>query len=334
MRYRKLGKHGIKVSEISLGAWLTYGGTVEDQTAINCIHTALDNKINFIDAADIYAKGGAEKVVGKALEGETYQRKDFVVSSKVFWPMSENVNDWGLSRKHIHDSIDGTLDRLNLDYLDIYFAHRFDSVTPLEETVEAMDDLVRDGRVRYWGTSVWSAAQLERAVGIAKEIGATPPSVEQPRYNMLDRHIELDVMETTKYHGMGIVPWSPLAGGILTGKYNEGIPEGSRATTSEFMKRYLDDKQLMEKVNKVTEFAKNKGVEPGQLALAWALLRPEVSSLITGATKPEHVLSNIKALEIELSKDEVTQLEEILDNKPEKHMLYNHALPDHFKPYL
>ena len=200
-----MGKHGIRLSEVSLGAWLTYGNSVEQDMTGKCIHEALNQGINFIDVADIYAKGKAETAVGKALKEENQDRKDLVISSKVFWPMTDNVNDTGLSRKHIMDSIDGTLERLGIEYLDIYFCHRWDSFTPLEETILAMDDLIKSGKIRYWGTSVWSAAQLERAAGIAKELGAHAPSVEQPRYNMLDRHIEKEVIDTTKYHGMGIV---------------------------------------------------------------------------------------------------------------------------------
>ena len=221
------------MSEVALGAWLTYGGSVENDIAKQCITTAIDQKVNFIDIADIYAKGNAERVVGQVFGDENYTRKNLVVSSKVYWPMTENINDVGLSRKHIFESIEASLDRLNMDYLDIYFCHRYDYATPLEETAMAMHDLVKSGQIHYWGTSVWSAQQLERVMGVCKEHKLIAPSVEQPRYNMLDRHVELEVMDTTKYHGLGIVPWSPLAQGILTGKYNNGtLPDGSRAATS------------------------------------------------------------------------------------------------------
>jgi len=315
----------MRVSEISLGAWLTYGGTVEDETSIQLIHQALEAGINFIDIADVYSGGKAEEVVGKALEGDTYNRKDYILSSKVFWPMSDKPNDSGLSRKHIMDSIENTLDRLNQDYLDIYYCHRFDWLTPLEETVMAMDDLVRDGRVRYWGTSVWSAAQIERAVGIAKEIGARLPAVEQPRYNMLDRHIELEIMESSRYHGIGITPWSPLAQGVLTGKYNNDIPEGSRGTRSEFMKRDLTDEKLS-KVRKLTELATEMNISMSQLALAWILRRSEITSVITGATKQEQLEQNLGAVDVELSSDKLQYIEEILANKPEFHPVYTPAL--------
>ena len=325
MKYRKMGKYGIRLSEVSLGAWLTYGGTVEDGIATKCMHEALELGVNFIDVADIYAKGQAELVVGKALAGDNFRRRDLVISSKVFWPMTENVNDVGLSRKHIMDSIDGTLDRFGMDYIDIYYMHRFDWTTPLEETIGAVDDLIRDGRIRYWGTSVWSAAQLERAVAVAKEIGAKLPAVEQPRYNMIDRHIELEIMHTTKYHGMGITPWSPLAQGILTGKYNDGVPDGSRATTSEFIKSDLTEHNL-EKVRKLTSIAKENDMTMSQMALIWALRRDEISSVITGATKVSHVQDNVQASEKVLSKDLTEQINEVLDNEPKGHPMYSPAL--------
>ena len=327
MKYRRLGRNGIRVSEISLGAWLTYGGSVDMANSINCIHTALENGINFIDNADVYSKGNAEIVLGKALEGETFERKNLVISSKVFWPFSDDVNDWGLSRKHIMDSVDGSLSRLGLDYLDIYYCHRYDWKTPLRETVEAMDDLVRDGKVRYWGTSVWSAAQLERAVGICNEIGARLPAVEQPRYNMLDRYIELEIMYTTKLHGIGITPWSPLGQGLLTGKYNDGVPEGSRGTTSQFLKSSLTEENI-EKVRKLTQIASDLGITMAQLALAWILRRDEISSVITGASKPEQIMDNIGAIDVKLSSDVLDKIEEILDNKPAFHPVYNPAMID------
>ncbi len=322
-----MGKYGMRLSEISLGAWLTYGGSVEDDMAISCIKEALENGVNFIDVADIYARGEAEKVVGKAISGDTYARKDLVISSKVFWPMTENPNDSGLSRKHIMDSIDASLDRFGLDYLDIYFCHRFDWKTPLEETISSMDDLISDGKIRYWGTSVWSAANLERAIGICRDIGARLPAVEQPRYNMLDRHIELETMETTRYHGIGIVPWSPLGGGLLTGKYNDGIPEDSRGGTTQWLQRYLTDEYLG-KIRKISEIANENDLKISQLALAWLLRREEITSVITGATKVEQVTENLQASGIALDNDTIERIEEILDNKPEFHPIYAPSLSD------
>ncbi|MHA2366112.1 MAG: aldo/keto reductase family protein [Candidatus Hodarchaeales archaeon] len=331
MKYRKMGKYGMKISEVSLGAWLTYGGSVEEEIATKCIHEALEQKINFIDVADVYARGKAEEVVGHALGEEQFARKDCVVSSKVFWPMSNNPNDVGLSRKHIFDSIESTLDRLGMDYIDIYFAHRFDYQTPVEETVAAMDDLISSGYVRYWGTSVWSAAQLERAMGVCKDIGAKPPAVEQPRYNMLDRHVELEVLNTTDYHGMGVVVWSPLAQGLLTGKYNDGqMPSESRAAnenTAKFMKYEMIDENF-KKIKQLGEIANELEVSLANLALAWCLRRKELTSVITGATKIEHVQKNVKATEIFLSNDTLNQIEGILQNTPKFHGSYNPVLVD------
>ncbi len=322
MEYRNVGKTGLKISEISLGAWLTYGGSVENDRSKLCITKAVELGINFIDIADVYARGKAEIVVGEILKEENYNRQDLVISSKVFWPMSNNINDKGLSRKHIRESIENSLDRLQTDYLDIYFAHRFDPYTPLEETIRAMSELVEQGYVHYWGTSVWSAVQLERAIGIAKNLGLHPPLVEQPRYNMLDRFIELDVIETCKRNGMGIVCWSPLAQGILTGKYNENIPEGSRGATTKWLKRELTPKNI-EKVKQLQIIADSLEITVGQLSLAWILHQEEISCAITGATKQAHVESNVNASGIKLESDILQQIETILDNKPKRHHLYN-----------
>ncbi len=316
MKYRKVGKSGLKISEISLGSWLTYGGTVEAEIAKKCMTTAVEHGINFIDSAEIYAKGGAEKVIAEWLKEETIDRKNLVISSKVFWPMSENINRWGLSRKNITNAIEGTLERLNLDYIDIYYMHRYDYMTPLKETVEVLDDLIRSGKVLYWGTSVWTAAQLERANAVAKELRAHKPIVEQPMYNMLFRHIELEIMPVAKTHGMGFTVWSPLAQGLLTGKYNDGIPKGSRGETSESIKKRLTEENLV-KIKKLGKLAKSLELTMSQLALAWILRKKEISSAIIGATKPEQVIENVKASDITLSNDVLSQIEEILDNEPE-----------------
>ncbi len=321
MEYRKVGNTGLKMSEISLGAWLTYGGSEDKESSRKCITKAIDLGINFIDIADVYAGGNAEKVVGEIIIEENYDRKDLVISSKVFWPMSKGVNDRGLSRKHIMESIDRTLDRLQLDYLDIYFCHRFDRHTPLEETIRAMSDLVDQGIIHYWGTSVWPAVQLERAFWMAKELGCHPPVVEQPRYNMLDRFIEREIMETCQRNGMGIVCWSPLAQGILTGKYNEGKPEGSRATTTKWLDRELTAINI-EKVKNLQAVAKDINLSVSQLCLAWILHREEISSAITGATKEMHVETNVQASGIKLDNDILARIENILDNPVRTHPIY------------
>jgi voltage-dependent potassium channel beta subunit len=309
MEYRRLGKAGMKVSAVSLGAWLTFGGSVEDDAARKCIRSAIENGVNFIDVADAYAGGKAEEVVGQVIRD--YKRSDLVISSKLFWPMSDGVNDRGLSRKHIMESVEVSLRRLGTDYLDIYFCHRFDPETPLEETVRAMDDLVHQGKILYWGTSVWEAGQIAQAVETARQYNAFPPQVEQPRYNMLDRHIEAEILPICARHGIGITVFSPLAQGILTGKYNDGVPEGSRAETSEWMANELTDDTLG-RARKLAGIADQMGITMSQLALAWILRRPEISCVITGATRPEHVLTNVKAAEIELGDDVQAKIEEIL----------------------
>ncbi|MHA1978182.1 MAG: aldo/keto reductase family protein [Candidatus Hodarchaeales archaeon] len=321
MKYRQMGRTGIKISEISLGAWLTYGGTVEEQGAQTCITKAVELGVNFIDIADVYARGKAEEVVGKVIATENYDRKDLVISSKVFWPMSDGINDRGLSRKHIMESVDRSLERIGTDYLDIYFAHRFDYRTDLEETLRAMSDLVDQGLVHYWGTSVWPAVQLERAVWMTKDLGLHPPRVEQPRYNMLDRFIERDVMETCERNGIGIVCWSPLAQGVLTGKYNDGVPEGSRATTSKFIQHDLTEENFA-KVRQLQEIATSKEITVGQLALAWILRRNEISCAITGATSEAHVESNVVASDVTLDSQTLEEIEGILNNKPRTHPVY------------
>jgi len=316
LHYRRVGKSGLKISEISLGSWLTYGGTVENKIAKECMNTAVEQGINFIDCAEIYAGGKAEEVIGEWLAEETVSRRDLVISSKVFWPTSQNINDWGNSRRNITNAIEGTLSRLNIDYLDLYYLHRYDHTTPVRETVETLDGLIRAGDVRYWGTSVWTAAQLERVQAVAKEIHAHRPIVEQPMYNMFSRHIELEIMHVGMTHGMGFTVWSPQAQGLLTGKYNDGIPEGSRGSKSEMMKSLITEENLS-KVRKLGEIAKSLDITTSQLALAWILRRPEISAAIVGATKPQHVIESAGASDVELSVEVLEQIEGVLDNTPQ-----------------
>lgn len=315
MEYRKLGKAGVKLSVIGLGAWLTFGEKVDYEATKESISIAIENGVNFIDLADVYARGEAERVVGKAIKDLGLRRQDLVISSKVYWPMSDNINDRGLSRKHIMESIEGSLKRLGVDYLDIYFCHRYDPDTPIEEVVRAMDDLVHQGKILYWGTSVWSAAQIESAVGTAIKYNAYPPQVEQPRYNMLDRHIEPEIIPTCAKHGIGITVFSPLAQGILTGKYNNGIPSGSRATWSDWLKNELTEENI-EKVRKLTSLAKEIGITMSQLALAWILRKPEITSAIVGASKPDQLKETLKAGDIRLTSDIIEEIEKILANTP------------------
>lgn len=309
MKYRRLGKAGMKVSEISIGGWLTFGGTVDEKTTERILAAAFDRGVNFIDLSDIYSRGEAERVCGKLIKN--YTRSDLVISTKLFWPMSDNVNDCGLSRKHIFESIDKSLTRLGTDYLDIYFCHRYDPETEVEEVARAMDDLVRSGKIMYWGTSVWEADQIEAAVAEADRFGGYRPKAEQPRYNMIDRHIEAEILPTCARQGIGLVVWSPLAMGLLTGKYNEGIPEGSRAATSDWLKNEMTEANL-KKVRRLAGIAADMGINVGQLALAWVLRRPEISSAITGATRPEHIESNVEASEIELESSTFEAIEDIL----------------------
>ncbi len=318
MIYRSAGKSGLKISAISLGAWLTYGerGSETDNAAEQCIRTAIDQGVNYIDVADIYAKGDAEITVGNIIKD--YPRHELVVATKAFWPMSDDVNNRGLSRKHIIESVNKSLERLGTDYIDIFFCHRFDPETPVEETVRAIEDLIKQGKILYWGTSMWSAPQIERAVAVAKANNISRPILEQPIYNMLDREqVEGEVEETVHNNGIGLVVWSPLAGGLLTGKYNDGIPEGSRATKNEWFQEHVTDETRLEKVRALTDLANDLGVDMPALSLAWAMAHEDVSSVITGATKPAHVESNLKALEVDITDEVENRIEEILENRPE-----------------
>jgi voltage-dependent potassium channel beta subunit len=309
MIYRRMGHTGLKISEISLGAWLTYGGSVEQKRADKIIHRAIELGINFIDVADIYAKGEAEKVVGKAIE--PFKRSDLVISSKLFWPMSDTITDRGLSRKHVIESIQKTLKRLGTDYLDIYFCHRFDPETPIEETVRAMEDLVRAGDIIYWGTSVWEPDQIDEAVSSSVHWRGYPPSVEQPRYNLLDRHIEQSVIPCCEKHGMGLTVWSPLAQGLLTGKYNNGVPQDSRGATTKWMERDLTPENIA-RVQKLSVLARDLNITIAQLAIAWVLRLPQISCALTGASSVEQLEENVTASGITLDSDTLTRIEQIV----------------------
>jgi voltage-dependent potassium channel beta subunit len=314
MIYRRLGTSGLKVSQISLGAWTTYGGSVEDQKLITgIVEKALQGGVNFFDNADIYARGEGERTMTKALHDLGVRRGDLVLSSKVFWPMSDDVNDRGLSRKHVLESIDRSLERMDLDYLDIYFAHRYDPETPMEEIVEAFSDVVRSGRAHYWGTSEWSAAQIAEAHAFAKAHGLVAPVVEQPQYSMLHRErIEERILPVTEPKGIGLVVWSPLAMGMLTGKYDEGVPDGSRfAENDGFAKRFLTEANR-KRVVELARVADEAGLSRAQLALAWVLRQPGVSSVITGATKITQIEENLGAADARLDEAAIGAIEEIL----------------------
>jgi len=312
MQYRRLGRSGLKVSAISLGGWINFGADkLAEEKARAIVDAAYAQGINFFDLADVYEKGQAELQMGKLLA--RYPRHTLVISSKVFWPMSEDINDRGLSRKHISESIDKSLERLGLDYLDIYFCHRADPETPLRETVMAMHTLIEQGKVLYWGTSEWPAAQIVAAYDLCERYGWHLPQVEQPQYSMLYRQpVEDSILPVTEPRGMGLVTWSPLAMGMLTGKYDAGIPADSRFARETWVRdRFFHDANV-EKVRRLQPVAESLGITRAQLALAWSLRQPGVSSVITGATQAEQVLDNVQAAAVQLSADVLAQIEEIL----------------------
>jgi voltage-dependent potassium channel beta subunit len=300
MPYRNLGRCGTKVSAYGLGGWTTYGGTVKDNTMIKeIIHLAYNSGVNFFDIADIYAKGESEKVMGAVLKD--FPRHELVLTSKVFWPMSEDANDKGLSRKHINESIDKTLKRIGTDYLDIYFCHRYDEETPLEETIRAMDDLVHKGKVLYWGTSEWTAAQLSQAHEICDKHGYYKPQVEQPQYSLIARDkFETDVQPMATKLGMGLVTWSPLASGMLTGKYDDGIKEG-RLAQMDWLKDSVYTPANVERVKSLKKIAESLSCSRSQLALAWLNAQPGMSSVILGATRTEQLRENLGALKVNIT---------------------------------
>lgn len=313
MHYRRLGRTGLKVSEISLGAWLTFGNQIDEQTAIDLVHTAYEQGINFFDNADVYANGQAELVMGKAIKN--MQRETLVISSKVFWPTFPGPNGRGLSRKHIFESIHASLRRLGTDYVDLYFCHRYDPDTPFEEVARAMDDLVHQGKVLYWGTSEWEAYQIAEVYGACREFGLVPPSMEQPQYNLFHRkRVEDHIMPLARDLGLGLTTFSPLYFGILTGKYNDGIPAGSRASHEDMA--WLRERITPERiaiVRQLTALAQKLGLTTSQLAIAWVLRRKEVSSVITGASRLEQLDENLGAAEAveKLTNDILERIEAI-----------------------
>ncbi len=314
MHYRRLGHSGLKVSEISLGSWVTFGSQIKEATAIDLVHAAYDQGVNFFDNADVYANGQAEIVMGKAIK--TLPRENLVLSSKVFYPTSSGPNGRGLSRKHITESIDATLKRLGTDYIDLYFCHRFDPDTPIEEVVRTMDDLIHRGKILYWGTSEWEAGQVAQAYGLARQYWLIPPTMEQPQYNLFHRRrVEWELSSLCKDFGLGLTTYSPLFFGILTGKYNEGIPEGSRASLPDmaWIQDHITPKNI-DRVRQLSDLAEELGMTITQLSIAWILRRKEVSSVITGATHLEQLDENLGAAEmIPLMTDDILdRIEEIM----------------------
>ena len=320
MEFRHLGRSGLLVSEISYGNWITHGSQVEEEQATACVRAALDLGITTFDTADVYAGTRAEAVLGRALAGQ--RREGLEIFTKVYWPTGPGPNDRGLSRKHIHESINGSLRRLQVDYVDLYQAHRFDASTPLEETMEAFADVVRAGKALYIGVSEWRAPEIRAAHDLAREL-RVPLVSNQPQYNMLWRVIEAEVVPTCEEVGMGQIVWSPIAQGVLTGKYvpGEEPPAGSRATDEKsganFIKRFLND-DVLTRVQRLKPIAEQAGLTLAQLAVAWTLQNPNVSSAIVGATRPEQLEDNVKAAGVRLDTALLKAIDEVLGDTIER----------------
>jgi len=323
MEYRFLGKSGLKVSALSFGAWVTFSSQIGENTALECMTTAYENGVNFFDNAEVYANGKAEIMMGNVLKKTGWKRGDLVISTKLFWG-GDGPNDSGLSRKHIMEGIDASLQRLQLDYVDLLFCHRPDLYTPIEETVWAMNQVINQGKAFYWGTSEWNAQQITEAYGIARREHLIPPLMEQPEYNMFHRErVEREYEPLYIEIGMGTTIWSPLASGMLTGKYNQGIPSESRLNVEGYdwlRKRFENEegKRRIDIVGQLMPIAADLGCSMAQMAIAWCLKNPNVSTVITGASKREQVIENMKALEVvdKLSPDVMEKIEAVLDNRP------------------
>ncbi|NOK38655.1 aldo/keto reductase [Corallococcus exercitus] len=313
MNFRFLGRSGLKVSEISFGNWLTHGSQVEEDAAVACVKAALDTGITTFDTADVYAGTKAEAVLGRALKGQ--RREGYELFTKVYWPTGPGQNDRGLSRKHIIESIHGSLRRLQTDYVDLYQAHRFDAETPLEETMLAFADIVRQGKALYIGVSEWTAEQISAGAKLAREL-RVPFISNQPQYSMLWRVIESKVIPTSDAEGLGQIVWSPLAQGVLTGKYLPGQPPpaNTRATTqqgAQFMSRLMSD-DVLTRVQQLKPLAQEAGLSLAQLSVAWVLQNKSVASAIIGATKPEQVLDNVKATGVKLDAELLRRIDAII----------------------
>ena len=314
MEFRHLGRSGLKISEIAFGNWLTHGSQVAEDAARECVKAALEEGITTFDTADVYAATAAESVLGRALHG--VRRESVEIFTKVYWPTGPGMNDRGLSRKHIMESANASLKRLGTDYVDLYQAHRFDQFTPLEETMRAFDDLVRQGKVLYVGVSEWRAQEIEQALTIAGELGLDRIISNQPQYNMIWRVIESEVIPLCEREGIGQIVWSPIAQGVLTGKYLPGAepPAGSRATDergASFISDYLAD-GVLNAVQALRPVADEAGLTLSQLAVAWVLQNPGVSAAIVGATKPEHVRENVKAAGVKLDPALMARIDEVM----------------------
>ncbi len=318
MEYRHLGRSGLRVSELSLGSWVTFHNQVNLDAAVEMMSAARDAGVNFFDNAEIYAKGKSETIMGAALKKLGWRRSSYLISTKFFWGLNEGINEKDtLNRKYLLEAIDGSLKRLDLDHVDLVYCHRPDPATPIEETVWAMHNIVESGKAIYWGTSEWPAADIIAAIEIAERHHLHKPVMEQPEYNIFHRErFEVEYARLFSDYGYGSTTWSPLASGLLTGKYNDGVPEGSRGS----LKRYdwlleqLTDKALIKKVRKLTEIADDLGVTTAQLAIAWLLKNPNVSAVITGASRVEQVCQNMKAVDVveKLTPDVMGAIEKVI----------------------
>ncbi|MBN1537003.1 MAG: aldo/keto reductase [Anaerolineales bacterium] len=323
MEYRFLGKSGLKISALSFGAWVTFSSQIGEETALDCMTAAYEHGVNFFDNAEVYAGGKAEIMMGNVLKKIGWKRSDLVISTKLFWG-GDGPNDNGLSRKHILEGIDHSLIRLQMDYVDLLFCHRPDLFTPMEETVWAMNQVINQGKAFYWGTSEWSAQQIIEAYGIARREHLIPPLMEQPEYNMFHRErVEREYEPLYQTIGLGTTTWSPLASGMLTGKYNQGIPKDSRLNVEGYdwlRKRFEDEEgqRRLEIVGQLLPIASELGCTMAQMALAWCLKNPNVSTVITGASRREQVIENMNALEMveKLTPDVMEKIEAVLGNRP------------------
>ncbi len=324
MEYRRLGGSGLKVSALSFGSWVTFSFQMDDTAAAECMTAAYDAGVNFFDNAEVYAGGESERIMGRVLRKAGWGRDTYCVSSKVYWG-GEHPTQRGLSRKHIHDACHAALRRLQLDYLDLFFCHRPDLETPIEETVRAMDDLVRQGRVLYWGTSEWSAQQIQEAYGVARQYGLTPPTMEQPQYNMFERdRVEREYHRLYSEIGLGTTIWSPLASGVLTGKYGDGIPEGSRMSLPDYqwLRERVESEEGQANVKKAVELegiAQELGVPLAQMAIGWCLKNPNVSTVILGTSNTRQLAQNLASLDLvpRMTDDVMQKIEAVLGNRPE-----------------
>ncbi|MHC4516841.1 MAG: aldo/keto reductase family protein [Planctomycetota bacterium] len=313
MEYRHLGSSGLRVSTVSLGSWLTYGNTVDQASTDLIVGTAVDRGVNLLDTADAYNRGGGERALGKAIAGR--RREHLVIASKCFFPMSEDVNDRGLSRKHVTESLHKSLSRLGTDYLDLYQCHRPDPETPVEETAMAMDDLIRQGKVLYWGVSMWPANLIARTVEFCRRQGLHAPVSNQPNYNLFEREIESNVIPTCNDLGVGQIVFSPLAQGVLTGKYRPATEPASDTRAqdqriNQFIGRYLTA-ECLEQAAALTRLADGRGLTPAALAVAWCLRQQNVSSAIVGATSVAQLEQNLDATDVTLAPDLLQRLDEL-----------------------